>query len=61
MEDFNFPPFFVDCLQSFSITLKITAYQIENALTAVFVCKDLPEQQDGEIHACNPAFDGLFF
>ena len=60
MEDFDFPPFFVDRLQGFSITIKIAAYQIENALTAVFVCKDLPEQQDGKVHTCNPAFDRLF-
>ena len=43
MEDFNFPPFFVDRFQSLGVTVQIAAHQIEYACTAILVFKDLAE------------------
>ena len=60
MKDFDFPSFFIDRLQSLAITIKITAYQIENTFTAVFVFKDLPEKQDRKVYSCDLAFDRFF-
>ena len=61
MEDFDVPPFFVDCLYSLCITAKIATQQIENARTAIFVFKDLSESQNRKINSGNPDFNGFFF
>ena len=38
---FHFPPFLVDCLDVATVQCRVTRHQIENALAAVLVCKDL--------------------
>ena len=55
MEDLDFPPFLVNCLEGLAVAVQITAYQIENACAAALVFKDLAEQQDGKVQACYPA------
>ena len=47
---FNFPPFLVDRLNFGTTQGCITRDQIENALTVIFVCKDLLAKQKGEFN-----------
>ena len=61
MEDLDFPPFLVNRLERFTVTIQIAAYQIENACAAVLVFKDLAEQWHGKIHACYPAHNRFTF
>ena len=61
MEDLDFPPFLVNCLEGLAVAVQITAYQIENACAAALVFKDLAEQQDGKVQACYPALNRLAF
>ena len=48
MKDFDFPSFLIDRLKGVSMLVEITTGQVQNAGGVVFVCKDLPMQQDGK-------------
>ena len=47
---FNFPPFLVDRLNFGTAQGCITRDQRENALTVIFVCEDLMDQQKGKFN-----------
>ena len=48
VKDFDFPSFVIDRLKGVFMQVEITTGQIQNAGGIVFVCKDLPMQQDGK-------------
>ena len=49
MEDFDFPSFLIDRLKGVCVQVEVTTGPIQCARTVVFVCKDLPMEEDGKI------------
>ena len=58
MKKFDFPSILIDRLNGVSVQVEVAAGQIQNPYTTVFVCKDLPVEQDGEIQSFDPGLYG---
>ena len=54
VKDFDFPSFLIDRLKGISVWVEITTGQIQNTGGIVFVCKDLPMQQDWKRESFDP-------
>ena len=54
MKKFDFPSFLIDRLNGVSVQVEVAAGQIQHARTVVFVCKDLPLEQNRKVQSFDP-------